>query len=246
MKWLGTLGEYCLFLKSVFANPGKLKIFWRRFVNELNAVGIDSLLIITIIATFTGAIVVIQVAFNLETAWIPKSLIGFTARQAMILEFCPMILSLILAGKVGSLIASEIGTMRITEQIDALDVMGVNSAAFLALPKILAALCFFPVLIILSIGFGIVGGYIVALTTNLLSVSDYITGLQMEFDPYSVTYTLIKTLFFAFLITTISSFYGYRVRGGAAEVGQASTKAVVNSSIFIIIFDLILTQILLA
>jgi phospholipid/cholesterol/gamma-HCH transport system permease protein len=246
MKWINTLGEYCLFLKAIFANPGRWKIFRKRFVDELQYIGIDSLLIISIIATFTGAIAVIQVAFNLETVWIPKSLIAFTARQALILEFCPMILSLILAGKVGSLIASEIGTMRITEQIDALDVMGINSAAFLVLPKVLASLFFFPVLIILSIGFGLVGGYFIALTTNLLTVSDYITGMQMEFDSYSITYTLIKTLFFAFIITSISSFYGYRVRGGAVEVGQASTKAVVNSSIFVIIFDLILTQILLA
>lgn len=246
MKWLNELGTYCLFLKSVFLHPGKWKIFRRRLVNELQLIGIDSLLIIVIIATFTGAIATIQIAFNIDTVWIPKSLIAFTSRQALILEFCPMILSLILAGKVGSLIASEIGTMRVTEQIDALDVMGVNSAAFLVLPKIIASLFFFPVLIILSIGFGLFGGYLVAAFTNLLSISDYIAGLQMDFDPFSITYTLIKTVVFAFLITSISGFYGYNVRGGALEVGQASTKAVVNSSIFIILFDLVLTQLLLS
>ncbi len=246
MKWLKEVGEYYLFLRMVFANPGKWKIFRKRIVDEMQLVGIDSLLIIVVIATFTGAVAVIQTAFNIDTPWIPRSLIGFTARQALILEFCPTILSLILAGKVGSLIASEIGTMRVTEQIDAMDIMGVNSAAFLVLPKIIAALIFFPVLIILSIVFALVGGYFVAIFTDLLSISDYIDGLHMEFQPFSIWYTMIKTVVFAFIITSISGFHGYRIRGGALEVGQASTKAVVDSSIFIIIFNLILTQLLLS
>jgi phospholipid/cholesterol/gamma-HCH transport system permease protein len=246
MKWLSEIGEYCLFLKAVFKKPAKGRIFFRRTINEMQLVGIDSLLIIIVIATFTGSVAVIQTAFNLETPWIPKSLIGFTARQALILEFCPTILSLILAGKVGSLIASEIGTMRVTEQIDAMDIMGINSASFLVLPKIVAALLIFPILIILSIGFGLFGGYLVTFFTGLCSTSDYFTGLQLDFNPFSIAYSVIKTTVFAFIITSISGFHGYRIRGGALAVGQASTRAVVDSSIFIIIFNLILTQLLLS
>jgi len=246
MKWLSELGEYCLFLRAVFTKPIKWRIFFKRLLNEMYLIGVDSLLIIIVIATFTGAVAVIQTAFNIDTPWIPKMLIGFTARQAVILEFCPTILSLILAGKVGSLIASEIGTMRVTEQIDAMDIMGVNSASFLVLPKIMAALFFFPVLIILSIGFALVGGYLVTVFTDLLTVTEYIDGLHLDFNPFSIGYSMIKTVVFAFIITSISGFHGYRIRGGALAVGQASTRAVVNSSIFIIIFNLILTQLLLA
>lgn len=182
---------------------------------------------------------------NLESPFIPKSLIGFATRETMILEFSSTVVALILAGKVGSNIASEIGTMRITEQIDALEVMGVNSANYLILPKIISTVLFFPFLTIMSIIIGSAGGYLVAVFTGVLNPDDYINGLMMDFRPFSIVYSLIKIAVFAFLITSISAFYGYFANGNSLEVGRASTKAVVVSSICILIFNLILTQLIL-
>ena len=183
-------------------------------------------------------------SINLESPFIPKYIIGYATRETMILEFSSTVVALILAGKVGSSIASEIGTMRITEQIDALEIMGVNSASYLILPKIVATVLFFPFLAILSILIGIAGGYLISALTGIMIPDDYVQGLLYDFRPYSITYTLIKMAVFAF-ITSISAFYGYYAKGNSLEVGAASTKAVVASSIVIMIFNLILTQILL-
>ena len=184
-------------------------------------------------------------SINLDSPFIPRSLVGYATRETMILEFSSAVVALILAGKVGSSIASEIGTMRITEQIDALEIMGVNSASYLILPKIVAAMLFFPFLTILSILIGILGGWIIAAATGIMIPADYVDGLLMDFKPYSITYTLIKTVVFAYIITSISAFYGYNARGNSLEVGAASTRAVVASCVVVLLFDLILTQVLL-
>lgn len=246
MKLIRGIGSYVLMLRRFFSNPGEKKIFLNRFRNELYLIGLQSLPIVLIISAFIGGITVFQTAFNVDGPLTPKLMVGFVTRQIIILEFSPTMLSLILAGKIGSLIASEIGTMRVTEQIDAMDLMGINSAAYLMLPKILAAMFFFPVLITLGAGVSIICGYFVVDFTQIIPLPDYIDGLLLDFKPFTLIYMLVKTVVFAFLITTISGYFGYKTHGGALEVGQASTKAVVNSSIIIIIVNLILTQLMLA
>lgn len=238
-------GSYVLLMRQVLTRPDRHSLFLRQLINEIHKVGFDSLGIVAIISVFMGMVVTIQTAYNIDSPLIPLSMVGFTARQSVILEFSPTIISLILAGKVGSSIASEIGTMRVTEQIDALEVMGINSANFLILPKVIASMLFNPVLIIFSIGLSLLGGYFVALFTSLFTPGDYVTGLRFSFEGFTVFYALIKTVVFAFLITTVSAYQGYIIKGGALEVGRSSTTAVVRSSILIILFNLILTQLLL-
>ena len=214
-------------------------------MNEFQKLGVESLGIVAIISAFMGAVAAMQVAFNIDSPLISPLLIGFTVRQSVILEFSPTVISLILAGKVGSRIASEIGTMRVTEQIDALQIMGVNSANYLILPKLIAALFFNPVLIVASMFLSLLGGLLACVLLGLTTATTYIDGLQSWYDPWSVQYALIKTVIFAFIIVTVSGFNGYIIKGGALEVGNASTKAVVQSSILIILFNLLLTEILL-
>jgi phospholipid/cholesterol/gamma-HCH transport system permease protein len=211
----------------------------------MDNLGVSSLGLVLLLSLFMGAVICLQTATNIDSPLIPLSLVGFATRESVILELSPTMLSLILAGKVGSSIASEIGSMRVTEQIDALEIMGVNSASYLILPKVIAALVFFPFLIIISMIVGIFGGYIVAVGTDLLSSQDYLAGIHMEFKMFHVFYALIKTLFFAFIITSVSSFYGYTVKGGSLQVGKASTQGVVASSVLILIFNYLLTQIML-
>lgn len=232
-------------LQTVFAKPEKLHIYKTRIIHEIDALGISSLGIISLMSFFMGAVITLQTASNIDSPLIPAYTVGFTTRQSIILEFSPTIMSLILAGKVGSNIASELGSMRISQQIDALDIMGVNSSAFLILPKIIAAVLIFPFLIIISMFLGILGGWVVGNLTGIISTSDYIYGIQYDFRPFVVSYALIKTVVFAFIITSISSYHGYYTSGGALEVGQSSTKAVVYSSILILIFNYILTQLIL-
>lgn len=245
MKLLDLLGQYFILMGKVFSKPEKRRIFGRRLMFEMEALGLNSIGITAIISVFMGAVVTLQMCINLESPFIPKSLIGFATRETMILEFSSTVVALILAGKVGSNIASEIGTMRITEQIDALEVMGVNSANYLILPKIVSTVLFFPFLTIMSIIIGSAGGWLVAMFTGILNPDDYIQGLMMDFRPFSIVYSLIKIAVFAFLITSISSFYGYYADGNSLEVGRASTKAVVASSIMILVFNLVLTQLIL-
>lgn len=245
MKFLEQIGRYFILMRKVFSRPEKRRIFGRRLMFEMEALGLNSIGITAIISVFMGAVVTLQMCINLESPFIPKSLIGFATRETMILEFSSTVVALILAGKVGSNIASEIGTMRITEQIDALEVMGVNSANYLILPKIISTVLFFPFLTIMSIIIGSAGGYLVAIFTGVLNPDDYINGLMMDFRPFSIVYSLIKIAVFAFLITSVSAFYGYFANGNSLEVGRASTKAVVVSSICILIFNLILTQLIL-
>ena len=245
MKFFYLLGEYLLLMRKVFRRPEKFKIFHQNAVREADAIGIDSLWIVSIVSVFMGAIATIQMAFNIDTPLIPQYTIGFATRQTIILEFSPTMISLILAGKIGSKIASEIGTMKVTDQIDALEIMGVNSANYLILPKIVAAIFVHPLLIIISIALALFGGWVVGTTGGLVTSHDYIYGIQAWFQVFDVIYAMIKTVVFAFLITSISGFFGYSTTGGARDVGNSSTKAVVYSSIFIILFNLIITQLLL-
>jgi phospholipid/cholesterol/gamma-HCH transport system permease protein len=244
-KVFDTIGRYLILMKRVFTVPQKGKIFRVQLFTEFQHLGIESLGIVAIISVFMGAVVAIQTAFNIDSPLIPLSMVGYTTRESVILEFSPTVMSLILAGKVGSRIASEIGTMRVTEQIDALEIMGVNPANFLIFPKVVACLFINPILIVFSMWLGILGGLIAMMASGLVTTNDYIYGIRSYFDLFSIFYALIKTVFFALIISTVSGFFGYETNGGALEVGQSSTKAVVWSSILIILFNLILTQLLL-
>ncbi|HPE87185.1 MAG: ABC transporter permease [Bacteroidales bacterium] len=245
MALLLNLGLYLQFLGKIFRRPEKGKVFRMNFITELENLGLNSIGIVVIISVFMGAVVALQVAYNTDNPLIPAYLVGYSTRQSMILEFSPTIIALILAGKIGSNIASEIGTMRVTEQIDALEVMGINAAGHLVLPKVIASLIVNPVLVIFSIFVGTIGGWIAITSSHLVSTHDFLTGIYLDYSNYDLIYALIKTVVFAFLITTISGFYGFYTQGGALEVGRSSTKAVVSASIMIIISNLILTQLLL-
>lgn len=245
MKLFFHLGRYFLLLTKVFVKPEKFRIYFKQFLKEVELLGLNSIGIVVVISVFMGAVITLQTAYNFENPLIPMYLIGLTARDSMILEFSSTIASLILAGKVGSSIASEIGTMRVTEQIDALEIMGVNSASYLILPKILAFVFIIPFLVIISIFVGIVGGYGAGVFSGAVTSYDFVYGLHYAFNSFYITYTLIKALVFAFIITSVSAYHGYYTSGGALEVGKSSTKAVVFSSILILLFNLILTQLLL-
>jgi phospholipid/cholesterol/gamma-HCH transport system permease protein len=210
------------------------------------SLGVASIGIVVIISTFMGAVITLQTAYNTENPLFPTYLIGLGCRDSIILEFSSTMVALILAGKVGSNIASELGTMRVTEQIDALEIMGVNSASYLILPKIIAAVVFNPLLTLISIIVGVFGGWVAGTVTGVVTSQDFIYGIQYAFIPYYITYSLIKTVFFAFIITSVSSYHGYYVEGGSLEVGKSSTRAVVYSSVVILLFNVILTQLLLS
>lgn len=242
---LTTFGKYCLFLQKVFSIPEKWKVFLQRTIFEITKLGVDSIPLVIVISLFIGAVITIQMQINITSPLIPAYSTGLATRDIVLLEFSNSILCLILAGKVGSNIASEIGTMRVTEQIDALEIMGVNSSCFLVLPKIVAFLVFMPVLVAFCIATSFIGGFIVACFTDIIPVSRYVYGLQSFFQEWYVWYGLIKSLFFSFIISSVSSFYGYYVTGGALEVGKASTNAVVASSILILLLDVVLTKLLL-
>jgi len=246
MKFLSVFGKYVILLSRVFSKPEKSRIYLKQTIREMESLGVNSIGIVIIISIFIGAVITLQTRYNLESSWIPLYLIGLTARDTMLLEFSSTMVGLILAGKVGSNIASEIGHMRITEQIDALEMMGINSASYLILPKIIATMLFNPILTIISMGVGIFGGWAACVVTGALSSMDYIYGIQYWFIPFYITYALIKTIVYAFIITSVSSFHGYYVQGGALEVGRASTKGVVYSSILILLADVVLTQMMLA
>lgn len=243
-QWIATLGRYILLLGKTFRKPENWREYRKAFFRDLDHLGIDSLGIVVIISLFVGAVVTIQTNNNLEDPLIPDYYVALAVRESIILEFSPTIVSLILAGKVGSNIASTLGSMRVSEQIDALEVMGVNPYAYLIMPKIIGMVIFNPILIIISMFIGIIGGYLAAFF-GVFSTQDFVVGLQLEFDPYYITYALIKTLVFAFLITSISAFYGFYVRGGAIQVGINATRAVVSSSVAIIVANYVLTQLLL-
>ncbi|WP_457615723.1 MlaE family ABC transporter permease [Lutibacter sp.] len=246
MNYVEHIGKYFIMLKQVFRKPQKWSVFRETLFREIEDLGLKSLGIIAFISFFVGGVVAIQTALNVDSPLIPKHLIGFATKRSMILEFAPTFMCVILAGKVGSYITSSIGTMRVTEQIDALEVMGINSLNYLVLPKIIAAVFFYPLLVLMAMFLGIYGGYLAGVLTDLFHSEDYIYGIQLEFNPFFIQYALIKTFVFAFVIATIPAYHGYFVKGGSLEVGRASTQAVVWTSIVIILLNYFLTQMLLS
>ncbi|MEC5394552.1 MlaE family ABC transporter permease [Bergeyella sp. RCAD1439] len=247
-KFLTALGEYFLLMGKAIRHPQKRAVFWKLLMREINDLGVNSFGLVIFTSIFVGAVVAIQMYnnFNASSFPIPNNFVGYATKAVLILEFSPTIISLILAGKVGSYIASSIGSMRVSEQIDALDIMGVNSPNFLILPKILACVVFNPLLIALSIVVGIGGGYLAGELTGNWTSAEYITGIQMYMPNLFYYYAFVKTLVFAFIIATVPSYFGYNVNGGSLEVGRASTQAVVWTMVFIIISELILTQLILS
>lgn len=244
-RWLTQIGKYFLMVKEVFRKPTKASVMRGLILKEIDDLIIGSLGIVAFISFFVGGVVAIQTALNLTNPLIPKYLIGFATRQSVILEFAPTFISIIMAGKVGSFITSSIGTMRVTEQIDALEVMGVNALNYLVFPKIIALL-FYPFVIMLSMFLGIFGGWIASVYGGFTSSAEFISGIQTEFIPFHITYAFIKTFVFAIILATIPSFHGFYMKGGALEVGKASTTSFVWTSVMIILANYVLTQLLLS
>ena len=244
MNYLSAIGSYAIMVREVFKKPTKWAIMRNLILKEIDELIFGSLGIIIFISIFIGGVVAIQTALNLTNPLIPKNLIGFATRQSVILEFAPTFTSIIMAGKVGSYITSSIGTMRVTEQIDALEVMGVNSLNYLVFPKIIAML-FYPFIVAIAMYVGIFGGWIANVLGNHSSSAEFVEGIKLDFITFHVTYSFIKSVVFAFIIATIPSFHGYYMKGGALDVGKASTVAFVWTSVVIIILNFILTQLLL-
>ena len=245
MQVIINIGKYFMMLRIIFSRPEKMRIFRYRLMNEIELIGVKSLPIVVLISVFMGGVIALQTAANMTSPILPAYTIGYITRSSTILEFSPTILSLILAGKIGSNIASEIGTMRVTEQIDALETMGINSLTYLVLPKIVAAVLFFPLILVFSIGLSLIGGWLALVSSGLSNTETYIFGLRSFYLDSDILYALVKSVVFAFVIVTISSFYGYYTKGGALDVGRSSTQAVVISSVVILICNFFLTQMIL-
>ncbi|MCF2602105.1 MAG: ABC transporter permease [Parabacteroides sp.] len=245
-KALHSMGEYTMLMMKSITVPDRWSMFFKQLIKEIYKLGVDSLWIVIIISIFIGTVIAIQISLNISSPLIPKFTIGYTTREIILLEFSSSIMALILAGKVGSNIASEIGTMRVTEQIDAMEIMGVNSANFLILPKMVGLMIFIPVLVIFSMFTGICGGIFASYnSTTGMTPASFEYGLQFYFTEFYIWYSIIKSVVYAFIISSIASYFGYNVKGGALEVGKASTNAVVMSSIMILLADVILTQLML-
>ncbi len=240
---LAGFGRYLMLMGKVFSLPERWKMFLRQYVKEMSQLGVDSIGIVLLISFFIGAVICIQIKMNIQSPWMPAFTTGYTTREIMVLEFSSSIMCLILSGKVGSNIASELGTMRVTQQIDALEIMGVNSASFLILPKIAGMLTMIPFLVIFSIAAGFIGAYATALA-GIITVDDLTLGLLHDFDQWFIWMSIIKSFIFAFIISSVSSYCGYTVEGGSIEVGKASTNAVVRSSMLILFADIFLTPLL--
>lgn len=245
MKFFFHVGRYFTMLRRVFGRPEKHRLYIRQLFQEIDSLGVNSVWIVIIISIFIGGIMTIQFAYSMSNPIYPSTLVGLGTRDTLILEFSSTMLALIMAGKIGSNITSEIGTMRVTEQIDSLEIMGVNSAGYLILPKIVAVVFIFPFLFIISVFFGLLGGLITGPAAGVITIPEYLEGIRWLFYPYYVTFSLIKSLVFGFLVASVPAYFGYYVKGGALEVGKASTTAVVNTNILVLFFDLILTRLLL-
>jgi phospholipid/cholesterol/gamma-HCH transport system permease protein len=243
-KWLTTAGRYTILMKRTLARPERFRMFFKQYVKEMAQLGVDSIGIVLLISFFIGAVICIQMKLNIQSPWMPRWVSGYTTREIMLLEFSSSIMCLILAGKVGSNIASEIGTMRVTQQIDALEIMGINSASYLILPKIMGMITIMPFLVIFSSAMGIVGAYATAYVGHIMAPDDLTIGLQHNFKSWFVWMSIIKSLFFAFIISSVPAYFGYTVEGGSVDVGKASTNAVVSSSALILFSDVFLTQLL--
>ena len=242
---LDSVGQYATLLKRTLTLPDRFREFVKEFFKEMYKLGVNSLWIVMIISFFIGAVMVIQIALNVASPLLPRFTVGVVSREIILLEFSSTIMCLILAGKVGSNIASEIGTMRVTEQIDALEIMGVNSANYLILPKITAFVVFMPVLVIVSMFLGMIGGYVICAITNTPPTATYIYGIQAFFDEFFVWYSIMKSMLFGFIIASVAAYFGYNAKGGSLDVGKASTDSVVMNSILILITDLAFTQLVM-
>ena len=242
---LNRFGDYCMFLWRCFSIPEKWKEFFKRYLDEISKLGIDSIPLILIVSLFIGSLCTILIKLNISNPLLPRYSVGLTTREIILLEFSSSILCLILSGKIGSNIASEIGTMRVTEQIDALDIMGINSANYLVMPKITGLITIMPFMVVICMATSLFGGWLICILTGIVSPDTYIYGIQTQFTEWYVWFALIKSLFFAFIISSISAFYGYTVKGGSIEVGKASTDAVVMSNIMILLTDVLLTKLLM-
>ncbi len=245
MTFFNHFGRYVLLLKSLFVRPEKTSIYWREIARQMVEIGVGSVGIVVIVSVFLGAVVTVQTAYQLTTPLISKSIIGSIAANSIILELAPTVTVLILAGKIGSNIASELGTMRISEQIDALEIMGVHSSAYLVLPKILASTLMIPLLVIISAFLSIYAGMWVGEFTGAVTKEDFMTGAIQYWIPFMANFALIKATTFGFIISSVSSYYGYYTEGGALEVGRSATRAVVVCCVLILLFDYILAQLLL-
>ncbi len=243
-KAFQTLGRYMVLMSRVFSKPERMRMFFKQYLKEVEQLGINSIGIVLLISFFIGAVITIQIKMNIESPWMPRWTVGYVTREILLLEFSSSIMCLILAGKVGSNIASEIGTMRVTQQIDALEIMGVNSASYLILPKITALVSIIPILVSFSIFAGIIGAFATCWFGGIMNAVNLEYGLQYAFVEYYVWCSFIKSFFFAFIIASVSSFFGYTVEGGSISVGKASTNSVVSSSVLILFADLILTKLL--
>lgn len=241
---LKLIGEFFIFLGKLFTRRETAKVYWNRFIDECVTIGTDSIVIVAIVAFFIGAVTCVQTYANLVSPLVPTYIVSNVVRDMTLLELSSTFMCVVLAGKVGSNIASELGTMRISEQIDALEVMGINSASYLVLPKLLAAMFTFPLLAILSGFLGIFGGYVAGTLTGIMTPDEYIYGIRYSFIPFNVVISIIKAFVFGFLIATISAFKGYNTKGGALEVGQSSTAAVTNSCIAVLCADYLLAELL--
>ena len=242
-KGLAGFGRYLILMGKVFSLPERWRMYLKQYVKEMSQLGVDSIGIVLLISFFIGAVICIQIKLNIQSPWMPAFTTGYTTREIMVLEFSSSIMCLILSGKVGSNIASEMGTMRVTQQIDALEIMGVNSASFLILPKIMGMLTMMPFLVIFSIAAGFIGAYATALA-GIITVDDLTLGLLHDFNQWFIWMSIIKSFVFAFIISSVSSYCGYTVEGGSIEVGKASTNAVVRSSMLILFADIFLTPLL--
>ena len=242
---ISAFGRYFIFLGQLFTNRESFKTYYRLVMDESVNIGIGSILLIALVSTFMGAVTTVQTAANMVSAFIPDYVISQVVREMTILELAPTFIAVIYAGKVGSSMAGQLGTMRITEQIDALEVMGINSISYLVLPKIIASLLMYPMLVIVAGACALLGGYLVGTATGIISPNDYVYGLRFAFNEFFITFALIKSFVFAFLVSSISSFKGYYTQGGALEVGISSTQAVTNSVIAVLSADYLLAQLLL-
>jgi phospholipid/cholesterol/gamma-HCH transport system permease protein len=245
MTLFSQIGRYLLMIKGMFSKPENGKMYWKEFIHQCSEIGIGSLGIVAIISIFMGAVSTVQTAYQLVSPFIPLSVIAQVVRDTVILEFAPTLVCIVLAGVVGSKIASELGNMRVSEQIDALEIMGINTKTYLVLPKILAALLVIPMLVIIAGVLGIWGGRMAGVMSGIISASTFDQGLLKEFMPFNITFALIKAYTFAFIISSIPAYYGYYVKGGSLEIGRASTKAVVISCILVLFADYLLAALLL-
>ncbi|MBK8712441.1 MAG: ABC transporter permease [Niastella sp.] len=245
MNFLYHFGKYILMLKRMFSKPENAKLYWKEFMHQCADIGIGSLGIVTIISLFMGAVSAVQTAYQLVSPLIAKTTIAQIVRDTVILEFAPTLVCIVLAGVIGSKIASELGNMRVSEQIDALEIMGINTRTYLIMPKIAAALVTIPMMVILAMGLGIYGGRLAGSASNILSTDTYDRGLMENFMPYNITFALVKAYTFAFIISSIPAYFGYHVQGGALEIGRSSTKSVVVSCILILLADYMLAALLL-